>query len=190
MTDLIHAPWSTEQVQALNDFQQRGGMHPFTCGAIHASGRSPVLDATHSGWICPDPECTYTQDWAWAFMTQPTPAAARQAGGQQPDDADALCGHCGVPKSSHHHPWTSTDDAIANAPWNAPEHPAAGPDDTQTGTDRERVRLAIARQWLDETGSGRTVDDLDDAEFGTLADAVLAALGKTTTPAVEEDETR
>ena len=71
---------------------------------------------------------------------------------------------------------------------------AAGLSDTQPTVDRaavrERVRLAIAKQWLDETGSGRTVDELDDFEFGTLADAVLAALGKTTTPAVEEDETR
>ncbi|MER7908263.1 hypothetical protein [Streptomyces sp. NPDC096068] len=71
MTDPIHAPWTTEQVQALNEFQQRGGMHPFTCGAEHTSGRSPVLDATHSGWICPDPKCAYTQDWAHAFMAEP-----------------------------------------------------------------------------------------------------------------------
>ncbi|GAB2731578.1 hypothetical protein [Streptomyces bullii] len=41
---------------------------------------------------------------------------------------------------------------------------------------RDRIRLAIARQFLDETGSGRSVDELDDAEFGTFADAVLAVL--------------
>ncbi|PZT70157.1 hypothetical protein DN402_31555 [Streptomyces sp. SW4] len=41
---------------------------------------------------------------------------------------------------------------------------------------RQRIRLAIARQYLYEIGSGRTVDELDDAEFGTLADAVLAVL--------------
>jgi hypothetical protein len=41
---------------------------------------------------------------------------------------------------------------------------------------RDRIRLAIARQFLDETGSGRSVDELDDAEFGTLADAVLSVL--------------
>ncbi|MCX5407473.1 hypothetical protein OHA37_26870 [Streptomyces sp. NBC_00335] len=32
---------------------------------------------------------------------------------------DALCGHCGVPKVSHHHPWTSTADTIASAPQHA-----------------------------------------------------------------------
>lgn len=41
---------------------------------------------------------------------------------------------------------------------------------------RDRIRLAIARQWLDEMGSDRTVDELDDAEFGEFADAVLAVL--------------
>ncbi|MDX2749625.1 ParB N-terminal domain-containing protein [Streptomyces scabiei] len=41
---------------------------------------------------------------------------------------------------------------------------------------RNRIRRAIARQFLDETGSGRSVEELDDAEFGTLADAVLSVL--------------
>lgn len=62
--------------------------------------------------------------------------------------------------------------------------PAAGLDASQSATDRaavlrELVRLAIAKQWLDETGSGRTVDELDDAEFGTLG---------LTTRAVEETD--
>jgi hypothetical protein len=70
MTDLIHAPWTTEQVTALNAFQHRGRMHPFTCGATHASGQSPVLVATNSGWVCPDPQCVYRQDWAHAFMAE------------------------------------------------------------------------------------------------------------------------
>lgn len=83
--------------------------------------------------------------------------------------------------------------------------PAAGLSDTQPTVDRaavrERVRLAIAKQWLDETGSGRTVDELDDFEFGTLADAALAAtpVGRCASShcvegdhvlIVEEDETR
>lgn len=64
MTRLITAPWTSEQVQALNDHQERGETSPYICGALHASGRSPVLDATHAGWVCPDPTCDYTQDWA------------------------------------------------------------------------------------------------------------------------------
>ncbi|MFE0353631.1 hypothetical protein ACFW2I_09065 [Streptomyces nigra] len=70
-TDLIHAPWSAEQVTALNAFQHYGRMHPFTCGAEHASGQSPVLVATNGGWVCPDPQCVYRQDWAHAFMAEP-----------------------------------------------------------------------------------------------------------------------
>ncbi|MEV7034577.1 hypothetical protein AB0N99_30650 [Streptomyces sp. NPDC093272] len=71
MTDKIRTPWTSEQVQALNDFQQRGAMHPFTCGREHPGQQSPTLDATHAGWICPDPMCTYEQDWAHAFMADP-----------------------------------------------------------------------------------------------------------------------
>ena len=67
-TNLIYAPWTDEQVTALNAFQHHGRMHPFTCGAVHSSGRSPILVATPAEWICPDPECDYTQDWAHAFM--------------------------------------------------------------------------------------------------------------------------
>ncbi|MFE3123708.1 hypothetical protein ACFXHD_09835 [Streptomyces hydrogenans] len=58
-------------------------------------------------------------------------------------------------------------------------HRPSGSDDPHTPEPavRERVRLAIAQHWLDETGSGRTVDELDDTEFGSLADAALRALG-------------
>lgn len=75
-TDLIYAPWTAGQVTALNTFQHHGRMHPFTCGAVHSSGRSPILVATPAEWICPDPSCGYTQDWAHAFMAMPTPPEA------------------------------------------------------------------------------------------------------------------
>jgi hypothetical protein len=52
---------------------------------------------------------------------------------------------------------------------------AVAPPTNQTAL-RDRIRLAIARQWLDEMGSDRTVDELDAAEFGEFADAVLAVL--------------
>lgn len=68
--NILRAPWSSEQVTALNLFQQRGGAHPFTCGASRHLDQSPVLDATHSGWICPDPACDYTQDWASTLMVE------------------------------------------------------------------------------------------------------------------------
>lgn len=84
----IRAPWTSEQVTALNLFQQQGGMHPFTCGALHENGESLVLDATHAGWICPDPACEYTQDWAWTFMVERGQAAVPAV--QSPADRAAL----------------------------------------------------------------------------------------------------
>ncbi|WP_405558927.1 hypothetical protein OHV08_33875 [Streptomyces canus] len=71
----IYAPWTDEQVTALNGFQHHGRMYPFTCGAVHSSGRSPILVATPAEWICPDPSCDYTQDWAHAFMADPAASA-------------------------------------------------------------------------------------------------------------------
>ncbi|MER6492651.1 hypothetical protein [Streptomyces griseorubiginosus] len=74
---IIRAPWTPEQVDALNAFQQRGGMHPFTCGGEHTPA-SPTLVAYTDGWRCPQPygeSCDYRQDWAHAFMAQP-PAAS------------------------------------------------------------------------------------------------------------------
>jgi hypothetical protein len=81
-TDLIYAPWTDEQVTALNGFQHHGRMHPFTCGAVHSSGRSPILVATPAEWICPDPSCDYAQDWAHAFMADPAAPVAAPPTGQ------------------------------------------------------------------------------------------------------------
>lgn len=57
-------------IAALNDYQEHGRFHPFTCGhgaaGEHAGGVSLV--ATADGWRCPFGDCDYTQDWAWTFM--------------------------------------------------------------------------------------------------------------------------
>ncbi|WP_329217380.1 hypothetical protein [Streptomyces microflavus] len=70
MTDTITAPWTSEQVAALEAFQTASGMRPFTCGADQHS-LPPRLVPSHSGWYCPDPACDYRQDWAHAFMADP-----------------------------------------------------------------------------------------------------------------------
>ena len=76
----IKAPFTAEQVKALNDFQH-GPWHPFTCGTVgcHQTIKlknydrpfevSTTLIATEAGWICPN--CDYTQNWAWDFMADP-----------------------------------------------------------------------------------------------------------------------
>lgn len=62
--EIVRAPFTPEQVEQLNRYQQGGWMHPFTCGV--GTGRHLDLVATEAGWICPD--CDYTQDWAHGFM--------------------------------------------------------------------------------------------------------------------------
>lgn len=69
MSTRIRAPWTVEQVAALNAFQSAGRMHPFTCGGRHE--RHVSLLATEDGWVCPV-GCGYTQTWAHAFMVDPT----------------------------------------------------------------------------------------------------------------------
>ena len=63
----VKAPWTIEQVTALNEWQQRMDVHPFTCGGPN-EGDHPTkeLIASSEGWYCP--HCTYTQDWAHDFM--------------------------------------------------------------------------------------------------------------------------
>lgn len=80
MSELIHAPWTDEQVNFLNQFQYAPNVHPFTCGGdrsdeTHSTyqekhgGDFGQLVATVEGWICPS--CNYTQDWAHAWMADP-----------------------------------------------------------------------------------------------------------------------
>lgn len=76
MSGRIRAPWTPEQVEALNAFQQRGPMHPFTCGHEHPAHPNAVLKATTDGWRCYVTGCDYEQDWAHAVMADP--AAWRQ----------------------------------------------------------------------------------------------------------------
>ena len=65
---MIKSPFTPEQVKKLNEYQEGGWMHPFTCGGC--SNRDGLI-ATEAGWICPD--CDYTQDWAHEFMLEPNP---------------------------------------------------------------------------------------------------------------------
>lgn len=66
----IFAPWTDEQVAALNRFQVESGMHPFTCGGTRFDEKHGDtgwrLIATRGGWICSG--CDYTQDWAHTHM--------------------------------------------------------------------------------------------------------------------------
>ncbi len=66
----IKAPWTPEQVEQLNKWQEAGYVHPFTCGnddCTRSNGKELV--ATIDGWTCPS--CSYKQDWAHDFMADP-----------------------------------------------------------------------------------------------------------------------
>ena len=55
-------PWTTAQVAALQRWQTRGDVHPFTC-----PNHSDVPLTPHpEGWRCE--ACDYRQTWAHAFM--------------------------------------------------------------------------------------------------------------------------
>lgn len=63
------APWTPEEVQSLNDYQDVKPMHPFTCGGGNTKDvhdHEVILVAQEDGWHCP--ECDYTQDWCWPWM--------------------------------------------------------------------------------------------------------------------------
>lgn len=83
MENIIEAPFTDEQVKLLNEFQNMGSIHPFTCMSPEAipeclrAGKEvdgkymPGTDegkliARNEGWICPCGK--YTQDWAHSFM--------------------------------------------------------------------------------------------------------------------------
>lgn len=66
----VMAPWTPEQVAALNAYQERGEYHPFTCPGEHdaCDGRRELV-AGAGGWVC---KCgQYRQNWAHASMMEP-----------------------------------------------------------------------------------------------------------------------
>ena len=75
--DIIEAPFSSEQVDALNRYQRSGVFHEFTC-AEHHDGADRTLVATRQGWICP--HCDYRQSWAHRAMLDPVPYSLTKRG--------------------------------------------------------------------------------------------------------------
>lgn len=71
------APWSDLDVGRLVAWQLSPLVHGFTCGrrSGHAwrMGDFGGLTPTRDGWICEEPDCDYTQDWAYGMMFDPLP---------------------------------------------------------------------------------------------------------------------
>jgi hypothetical protein len=83
MSNKIKAPFTAEQVEALNKYQRSGAFHPYTCigkpriinklqpameRTRELCPNDGLLIATEAGWVCPCGKCT--QDWAHEFMTK------------------------------------------------------------------------------------------------------------------------
>jgi hypothetical protein len=62
-------PWDEETLKNLNDYQQSGVMHPFTC-RINSNHGLGYLWATPHGWVCTDLtlKCDYVQHWAHSWI--------------------------------------------------------------------------------------------------------------------------
>lgn len=61
----IKAPFTQDQVNHINEFQESGLVHPFTC-----PNDSSVLLAHCAGLECPN--CDYMQDWVHDVMADGT----------------------------------------------------------------------------------------------------------------------
>lgn len=62
---VIYAPWTDEQVDALNALQHYRHIDAYTCHRRHEHPHDKgILLAGNDGWRCPSLACTFTQDWA------------------------------------------------------------------------------------------------------------------------------
>ena len=68
--------FTEEQVKNINDFQNSGMFHPFTCDNDQCR---EVLVATKNGLECP--KCGYKQTFVHGFMTEPIPDEMKKAYG-------------------------------------------------------------------------------------------------------------
>lgn len=101
MSDKIRAPWTPEQVAALNDYQRSGVMHPFTCGHEHPAHPNAILTAAPDGWRCHVLGCDYEQDWAHEFMANPAKWPRFPFGERHgPTPQEAASALRGVPQAS------------------------------------------------------------------------------------------
>lgn len=79
MMAIVTAPWTEEQVAALNAWQAGTHYHPFTCGGARMDEAHVAYQRKHGGdygqlvagpdgWRCP--VCGYRQNWAHGHMAE------------------------------------------------------------------------------------------------------------------------
>ncbi len=62
MANTVWSPFSDDQVNSLNAYQEAKIFHPFTC----QNDSHPTLVANNDGWFCT--ECDYHNQWAYTWM--------------------------------------------------------------------------------------------------------------------------
>jgi hypothetical protein len=68
MSEQITAPWTQDQVDSINGFQQSGVMHPFTGhNDLLPMGQDDILVATVDG-LQSTVKPEYHQTWVWSYM--------------------------------------------------------------------------------------------------------------------------
>lgn len=78
--NVSESPWTPEEVDHINDWQDYPHVHPFTCPCDHPETPDHVLlTATETGLVCPEPSCEYEQSWVHAFMADGSTLAALRA---------------------------------------------------------------------------------------------------------------
>lgn len=66
MSKKIEAPWTKQQVEGLQRYQENDFYHEYTCGGEDCGS---TLVPTINGWVCQF--CNYKQDWAHAWSSVP-----------------------------------------------------------------------------------------------------------------------
>ncbi len=62
MSNKITAPWTEEQVETLQKYQENSCVHPYTCEC------GELLVPTTDEWECE--VCSYTQNWFWEYSLE------------------------------------------------------------------------------------------------------------------------
>lgn len=154
----IYAPFTLEQVVALNRWQIRGNVHPFTCPTRAADGTAVDLVAEAEGWRCP--ACDYRQNWAHDFMVPPVTPPHRRLG---------------RPKNDYERLLREFQDAHARMVVVEADLLLA-----REALDRARAVMLLALPALESDGTvdaRRQVFELIQEEFDTVdADAVARAV--------------
>jgi hypothetical protein len=88
---ISESPWTPQEVDNIDAWQECPYVHPYTCPCDHPETRDHVLlTPTETGLVCSEPDCEYEQSWVHldtasgkvveAMQSHPFLDSARRAG--------------------------------------------------------------------------------------------------------------